>query len=129
MPGDSEWLPAIDNPQQTERLLARLSDHVPFTVFVRPLLADVIRQTLPTFDASRPYQVAKVHYLGDPGGIMCHLEIPEMNGKVFVVSLTHLLVDARMPLAREIAIYQKHRAKRIRRTARLAAHEALDRMS
>ena len=128
MPRDPEWPPAIDNPQQTERLLARLPEHVPFAAFVRPALADIIRQKLPTFDASRPYQVAQVNYLGDPGGIMCHLEIPELNGEAFVVSITQLLVGARMPLAREIAIYQKHRAKRIRRTDRLAAHEAFDRL-
>jgi hypothetical protein len=30
-------------------------------------------------------------------------------------SITHLRFDARLPLARDIAVYQKHRAKRLRR--------------
>jgi hypothetical protein len=31
------------------------------------------------------------------------------------VSITHLTFDRRLPVAREIAAYQKHRIKRIRR--------------
>jgi hypothetical protein len=31
------------------------------------------------------------------------------------VSITHLTFDRRLPLAREIATYQKHRSKRLRR--------------
>ena len=31
------------------------------------------------------------------------------------MSITHLLFDRRLPLAREIASYQKHRVKRLRR--------------
>jgi len=34
---------------------------------------------------------------------------------VFLVSITHLAFDRRLPVAREIAAYQKHRIKRIRR--------------
>ena len=32
-------------------------------------------------------------------------------------SITHLTFDRRLPLAREIAAYQKHRVKRIRRSS------------
>ena len=35
---------------------------------------------------------------------------------VFFVSITHLTFDRRLPLAREIAAYQKHRVKRLRRS-------------
>ena len=40
----------------------------------------------------------------------------EDSEKVFFVSITHLTFDRRLPLAREIAAYQKHRIKRIRRS-------------
>jgi hypothetical protein len=35
---------------------------------------------------------------------------------VAVVSITHLDFNAKLPLAREIAAYQKHRTKRLRRS-------------
>lgn len=125
---DPEVQYCIDNPQQSERLLARLPDYLPFPAFVRPSLAQTIREKLPNFDASRQYRVLDVKYLGDPGGIMCQLEIPELGNGVFVVSITHLAVGPRMPLAREIAAYQKHRTKRIRRNDRLNAQQMLEKL-
>ena len=57
-----------------------------------------------------------MHYVGDEGGIVCRLDFGhEDTEKVFFASITHLTFDRRMPLAREIAAYQKHRIKRIRR--------------
>ena len=115
MPSDRDAQYRIDNPEQTERLLGRLEEHLPFTASVRPELAKIIRGKLPGFDASRQYEVAMVNYLGDAGGIVCRLEMPELGKEVFVASITHLSVGPRMPLAREIAAYQKHRLKRMRR--------------
>ena len=40
---------------------------------------------------------------------------------MFFVSITHLTFDRRLPLAREIAAYQKHRVKRMRRSSPEAA--------
>jgi hypothetical protein len=55
-------------------------------------------------------------YVGDEGGFMCHLTFDEAEKeKVFLVSITQLSFDRRLPVAREIALYQKHRIKRIRR--------------
>jgi len=121
VPSDRQAHHLIDNPQQTERLLERLQQHLPFSAVAGPQLAAVIREKLPAFDASRQYEVSKVHYLGDPGGIMCFLHVPELGEEVFVTSITHLTVGPRMPLAREIAAYQKHRVKRMRRVDRSAA--------
>ena len=54
--------------------------------------------------------------LGDEGGIVCKLDLGREDGaKAFFVSITHLVFDPRTPLAREIAAYQKHRLKRLRR--------------
>ena len=61
--------------------------------------------------------VAEVHYLGDEGGIACALDFGFDDTKeVHIVSLTHLTVDRRDPLAREIEAYCKHRIKRIKKT-------------
>ena len=44
---------------------------------------------------------------------------------MFFVSITHLTFDRRLPLAREIAAYQKHRIKRLRRSGPAAAARAV----
>ena len=47
---------------------------------------------------------------------MCQRDFASEDGReVFFASITHLTFDRRLPLAREIAAYQKHRIKRIRR--------------
>ena len=47
---------------------------------------------------------------------MCQVIFDEDEAEqVFLVSITHLAFDRRLPVAREIAAYQKHRIKRIRR--------------
>jgi len=60
--------------------------------------------------------VIEVIYAGDEGGVMCHVTFDEEEkDEVFLVSITHLAFDRRLAIAREIAAYQKHRIKRIRR--------------
>ena len=60
----------------------------------------------------------RVEYAGDEGGIVCQLDFGGEDGReVFFTSITHLSFDRRLPLAREIAAYQKHRMKRIRRAS------------
>ncbi len=60
-------------------------------------------------------EITQVHYAGDEGGIVCGLALAaDLGGKTVFTSITHLLFDRRMPLAREIAAYQKHRVKRMR---------------
>jgi hypothetical protein len=57
-------------------------------------------------------------YMGDEGGIACKLDLgPEVENAAFT-SITHLRFDARSPLTREIAAFQKHRVKRLQRQPR-----------
>ena len=50
--------------------------------------------------------------------IVCKLDLgPDIENAAFT-SITHLRFDARLPLAREIAAYQKHRVKRLQRHPR-----------
>jgi hypothetical protein len=61
-------------------------------------------------------KVTKVNYAGDEGGVMCHVAFDEEDKEeVFLVSITHLAFDRRLPVARKIAAYQKHRIKDLRR--------------
>jgi hypothetical protein len=45
----------------------------------------------------------------------CGLDVTAATGKAVYASITHLRFDPRLPVARDIAAYQKHRVKRLRR--------------
>lgn len=105
----------IDNPDQVERLLGKLDRHLPFEAAFSPALAGVIGKREPGAAVRRRCQVTWVSYCGDEGGIICKLDLGGADGsEEFFVSITHLMVRPSMPLAREIAAYQKHRIKRLR---------------
>jgi hypothetical protein len=106
----------IDNPDQVERLLHRLRASVPLPALARPSLIATLRERSSIAEIMPRCTVTRVDYAGDEGGVMCHLALDEETGpNVFVVSITHLAFDPRLPVARDIASYQKHRVKRLRR--------------
>jgi hypothetical protein len=106
----------IDNLDQTGRLLCKLEESLPLAARATPALAGAIRWQSGGIEVSPSCRVTRVHYLGDEGGILCHLAFDgDIGPSAFIVSITHLVFDRRNPLAREIANYQKHRIKRLRR--------------
>ncbi len=46
---------------------------------------------------------------------MCRLDFAQESETAAFASITHLRFDPRLPIARDIAVYQKHRVKRLRR--------------
>jgi hypothetical protein len=106
----------IDNPAQVEELIAKLRAALPLSATVSPPMLALLQQESPNFDLPSRCRIAEIHYAGDEGGIICKLDFGHEDAeRVFIVSITHLIFDRRLPLAREIAAYQKHRIKRIRR--------------
>jgi hypothetical protein len=106
----------IDNPAQVDRLLSKLRASLPVVARITPELAGVLRDQLGGDDVPASCELTRIDYAGDEGGIVCKLEFGrEMGGRVFFASITHLRFDGRSPLMREIAAYQKHRSKRLRR--------------
>jgi hypothetical protein len=104
----------IDSHDQVERLLRKLTEVLPLSA--TPALMATLRERASAAKITSDCKVTKVMYAGDEGGIVCHLTFgEEEKNEVFVVSITHLAFDRRLPAAREIAAYQKHRIKRIRR--------------
>jgi hypothetical protein len=112
----------IDNPLQAHLLMAKLKAALPLPAMLPamatpPMLAQLQEQA-PGLDLSPRCQITQIHYAGDEGGILCKLDFgQEDTDQAFFVSITHLTFDRRLPLAREIAAYQKHRVKRIRRSS------------
>jgi hypothetical protein len=106
----------IDNHDQVERLLRKLTELLPLSAAPTPALMATLRERSSAAKITPDCKVTKVMYAGDEGGIVCHLTFDEEEkNEVFVVSITHLAFDRRLPVAREIAAYQKHRIKRVRR--------------
>lgn len=111
----------IDDPLRVDALLAKMKDSLPLLAAPMPELAAVMRRQNPGRDLPPQWRITEVTYAGDPGGIMCRLDDGQEAGLgAFVVSVTHLRFDHKVPMAREIAAYQKRRAKRLRR---LGAHK------
>jgi hypothetical protein len=105
----------IDNHERTEWLVVKLRESLPLPAKLTPQLAALVRKEKPDISVPQTCPITRVDYAGDEGGIMCRIEIgSEDEPAVFYVSITHLAFDRRLPLAREITTYQKHRTKRIR---------------
>ena len=106
----------IDNQDQVERLLRKLTEVLPLSALATPVLMANLRGRSSAAKITPDCNVIEVIYAGDEGGVMCHVTFDEEEkDEVFLVSITHLAFDRRLAIAREIAAYQKHRIKRIRR--------------
>lgn len=106
----------IDNKDQVERLLLRLTEVLPLPALVPPALMANLRGQSSAAKLTRDCKITEVIYEGDEGGVLCHVTFDdEQKKEIFLVSITHLAFDRRLPVAREIAAYQKHRVKHIRR--------------
>ena len=107
----------IDNPLQAHLLMAKLKAALPLPALATPPMLAQLQEQAPGLDLSPRCQITGIHYAGDEGGILCKLDFgQEDTDQAFFVSITHLTFDRRLPLAREIAAYQKHRVKRLRRS-------------
>ncbi len=107
----------IDDPGQVGRLLDRMRAALPLPARMTPRLLATVRDQDPATPLAAACRVTRVDYAGNEGGILCHLERDsgDEEGKLIITSITHLEFDPRLPFAREIAAYQKHRIKRLRR--------------
>jgi hypothetical protein len=108
----------IDNPVTAMDLLDKLTAALPFPARLTPELQALLRNQHLGGAVPTNCQVILLHYTGDEGGILCKLDLgPDVANAAFV-SITHLRFDPRLPLAREINAYQKHRVKHLRRQPR-----------
>ena len=105
----------IDNPAQVERLFAKLQAALPVPARTTPELLINLQAQAAAIEITSTCMIIAIHYAGDEGGIVCKLDIGEEADKAIYTSITHLRFDSRLPLARDIAAYQKHRVKRLRR--------------
>lgn len=107
----------IDHPEKVERLLTQIRAALPMPARMTPRLMATLREQNPDLTSMAACRITRVDYAGDEGGIVCYLarDGEHENGRLVVTSITHLDFDPRLPLARDIAAYQKHRIKRLKR--------------
>jgi hypothetical protein len=104
----------IDSPVQVGLLLDKLKAALPIPARVTPELQAMLREEK-HIEIPASCRVTWVSYAGDEGGIICQLDSGTDTAEAVITSITHLRFDPRLPLAREILAYQKHRVKRLRR--------------
>ena len=105
----------IDNPDQAGRLFAKLQAALPMSARMTPELAATLQSGAVVTPISSACSITSVSYAGDEGGVMCELDLLNESGRAIYVSITHLRFDPRLPAGRDIAAYQKHRVKHMRR--------------
>jgi hypothetical protein len=104
----------LDKPEKTRELMATLEDALPFEVSLMPnLIEHLAREQKPVI--VKPVEtVSGISYLGDMGGISCHIQ-PADSDSAVIVSLTHVRVPRKLPFAKAVLDYQKHRVKMLKR--------------
>jgi hypothetical protein len=104
----------LDKPEKTRQLMVTLDAAVPFEVALLPEFIQQLAQQQRPVSVKPIETVSKISYLGDMGGIICHIE-PEDTESMVVVSLTHVRVPRSLPFAAAVLDYQKHRVKKLRK--------------
>lgn len=106
----------IDDPNKTDLLMAMLKESLPIQTIITPYLASALAEQSPDIPILAQCNVIDVLYSGDMGGIICCLDIGGPDTKnPHLVSITHLTFNRRVPLAREIEAYQRHRNKKLKK--------------
>jgi hypothetical protein len=105
----------IDDPEKTDRLVAKLKASLPVETRLSQILMRAIVKQTPDLAVPDSCNVASIFYTGDEGDIVCGLDIGGPDTKTpYIVSIIHLSFDRRMPLFRQIDAYQRHRIKKLK---------------
>jgi hypothetical protein len=105
----------IDDPEKTDRLVAELKASLPVETRLSQILIRAIAQQTPDLAVPDCCNVVSIFYMGEEGGIVCGLDVGGPDTKTpYIVSITHLSFDRRVPLFRQIDAYQRHRIKKLK---------------
>ena len=105
----------IDDPEKTDRLVAELKASLPVETRLSQILMRAIEKQTPDLAVPDSCNMVSIFYTGEEGGIVCGLDIGGPDTKTpYIVSITHLIFDRRMPIFRQINAYQRHRIKKLK---------------
>lgn len=103
----------IDDYAQAMNLVHKMEGQLPIPVRLGSPVARMLREKGVIATRSQRFEIRRVFYFGDEGGIMCDVTPAKDAREAMVVSLTHLLVPAHHPLAQEIRAYQRERTRQL----------------
>ena len=104
----------LDNRDKTHELMTALEAALPFEVELTPDLIARLRTQQPPVLVAPQQIVSQISYAGDEGGVVCHILNEETKNAV-IVSMTHVRMHRKNPLAAAVLAYQKHRMKKLKK--------------
>ena len=103
----------IDDYAKAMELMHKMETQLPIPVRPTGAFVRAMRERGVKIPRDQELQIKRVFYAGDEGGICCDVTLSEDAKEAIVVSITHLRVPSRHPLAKEIRAYQRERTRRI----------------
>jgi hypothetical protein len=103
----------IDDYAKAMELVRKMGAHLPIPTRPTGACIRALREQGVKVARHQELQIKHVLYLGDEAGISCDVTLSGDAEEALVVSLTHLRVRRRHPLAQEIRATQRERTRRI----------------
>jgi hypothetical protein len=107
----------IDDIKAAEELVEKMKENLPILAYpTKSLRISLNNSNNINLKSKSLLRIKDVLYMGNEGGICCAIAVNK-EGELLIVSLTHLNIDAKQPLAKEIKSYQFKRRKALSNTA------------
>jgi hypothetical protein len=103
----------IDDYARAMDLVHKMNEQLPISVRLGSPVKRTLREKGLTLSRDQKFEIKRVFYFGDEGGIMCDVTPAKDAKEAVVVSLTHLRIPTQHPLAQEIRAYQRERTRRL----------------
>jgi hypothetical protein len=103
----------IDDYAKAMELMRKMEAQLPIPARSTGTFVRALREQGVKLPRDQELQIKRVFYAGDEGGICCDVTLSEDAKEAIVVSITHLRVPTRHPLAKEIREYQQERTRRL----------------
>jgi hypothetical protein len=103
----------IDDYDKTMELMHKMEAQLPIPARPTAAFFHSVQKKGIRVTRDQQLQIKHLVYAGDEGGIMCDVTLSRGAKEALLVSITHLRIDPRHPLAQEIRAYQKERTKRL----------------
>jgi hypothetical protein len=100
----------IDDYAKAKELMRKMEAQLPIPARSTGAFVRALRERGIKIPYNQELQIKRVFYAGDEGGICCDVTL-EGAKEAIVVSITHLRVPTRHPLAKEIREYQQERMR------------------
>jgi hypothetical protein len=104
----------LDKLEKTRELVDVLEAALPFEVELTPESIAQLRAQQPPAVVKPQQIVSQISYADDEEGIVCHI-LPEETENAIIVSMTHMRMHRKNPLAAAVLDHQKHRVEKLKK--------------